>query len=306
MLLLVFANEAMTEHTDNFAPAPLRGRDVAIAIGFAVFAALALIGTLSLLAALAAPARAASGGTAMKLTREEAAPRTAFFQAKRKATFRFEIAGRRGHDVKVQAVRSSDRQVFRTWRRQDVKPDSLQTVRWNGAQKGGDPAPGGDYFFRVRERGGGQVDRASARGTRRFEMRAHKFPVRGRHDYGDGFGAGRGHQGQDVFASCGTKLVAARAGRVQFRGRHSSAGNYLVIDGRRTGRDYAYLHLKGRPTVRRGERVRTGQMIGRVGASGNASGCHLHFELWSAPGWYEGGSASRSVDRAMRSWDRWS
>src|SRR3546814_1609940 len=43
------------------------------------------------------------------------------------------------------------------------------------------------------------------------------------HDYGGAgarFGAGRSghsHQGQDVFARCGTKLVAARAGRVQFR-----------------------------------------------------------------------------------------
>ena len=33
-----------------------------------------------------------------------------------------------------------------------------------------------------------------------------------------------------------------------------------------------------------------GQRLGLVGDTGRASGCHLHIELWSAPGWYRGGS----------------
>ena len=49
------------------------------------------------------------------------------------------------------------------------------------------------------------------------------------------FGGGRGHQGQDVFARCGTPLVAARGGRRKFKRYHSRAGNYLVIDGDGTG-----------------------------------------------------------------------
>jgi murein DD-endopeptidase MepM/ murein hydrolase activator NlpD len=107
-------------------------------------------------------------------------------------------------------------------------------------------------------------------------------------------------------ARCGTALRAARGGRVSHNETHSAAGNYLVIDGKGTELDFMYAHLSRRSPLREGARVRTGQMIGRVGDTGNASGCHLHFEAWSAPGWYEGGSALPSVRRMLKTWDAWS
>ena len=96
----------------------------------------------------------------------------------------------------------------------------------------------------------------------RFKYHRFKFPIRGGHSYGDGIGAprsGHTHQGQDLFARCGTPLVAARGGRVQWKAYHSSAGYYLVIDGKKTGRDYAYMHLKKPSPLREGQRVRTGR-----------------------------------------------
>lgn len=132
----------------------------------------------------------------------------------------------------------------------------------------------------------------------------HRFPVPAKHTYGDGVGAGRDHQGQDVFAKCGKPVLAARRGRVQFRDTHSAAGNYVVIDGAETRVDYVYMHMRLPDMPRRGERVATGERIGRVGQSGNATGCHLHFELWSRPGWYEGGHPKRSVTKQLRRWDR--
>ncbi len=116
------------------------------------------------------------------------------------------------------------------------------------------------------------------------------FPVRGKVTWGDGLGAGRGHQGQDLLAKCGKAVVAAQPGRVQMRDSHSAAGNYVVIDGTGRRKDTVYMHLLKRASVRKGARVEAGEVIGRVGSTGRASACHLHFEMWSAPGYYEGGS----------------
>ena len=134
----------------------------------------------------------------------------------------------------------------------------------------------------------------------------HVFPGQGPHRYGDGFGAdrgGRSHQGGDVFADCGTPLVAAQGGRVEYAGFHSAAGHYVVITGAESREDYVYMHLRSASPLRTGQTVETGQAIGEVGETGNASGCHLHFELWSAPGWYKGGAAYDPMP-ALRSWDR--
>lgn len=133
----------------------------------------------------------------------------------------------------------------------------------------------------------------------------HVFPIRGKHDRGryetNDFGGGRGHQGQDMFADCGTPLVAALGGTVLRAGTEGSGGNYVVITGT-DARDYVYMHLKDPPALRAGDEVATGERIGRVGDSGNADGCHLHFELWTAPGWYTGGSAIDTA-KLLAAWD---
>jgi murein DD-endopeptidase MepM/ murein hydrolase activator NlpD len=128
------------------------------------------------------------------------------------------------------------------------------------------------------------------------------FPVRGHHTYGDGLGAGRGHEGQDILADCGKKIVAAKGGRVRiidYQG--GGAGNYVVVSGRRF--DYVYMHLLRKPSVRKGQRVRAGQKLGLVGQTGHATACHLHFEMWSSPGWYRGGGVVNPKPFLKR-WDR--
>jgi murein DD-endopeptidase MepM/ murein hydrolase activator NlpD len=130
-----------------------------------------------------------------------------------------------------------------------------------------------------------------------------QFPIIGKHTYGDGLGAGRGHQGQDLLAECGKRVVAAQPGRVQMRDSHASAGNYVVIDGEGQLEDLVYMHLQRRAEVGKGERVTAGQTIGRVGDTGNAAACHLHFEIWSNPGYYQGGKPI-DPEPYLRRWDR--
>lgn len=132
------------------------------------------------------------------------------------------------------------------------------------------------------------------------------FPIRGKHDLGQSetndFGGGRGHQGQDMFARCGTTVVAARSGKVAAAKYHGAAGNYVVITDR-SGQSTAYMHLRAPSSVSTGDRVGAGQPIGEVGDTGRASGCHLHFELWTAPGWYQGGKPIDPLP-TLRAWDR--
>jgi murein DD-endopeptidase MepM/ murein hydrolase activator NlpD len=245
------------------------------------------------------------GGGAAKLKLQRAAPRRVIYRGTREAVFRFEIGGRRTRDLRVQLLRKGSRRVIRGWGKQDVEPGKVRTVAWTGARRRGGEPPKGVYYFRVVQRNGEILDRRRAEGDRTVRLYPHKFPLRARHDYWDGWGAGRGHKGQDLGARCGAKLVAARAGRVQWKAyQGSGAGYYVVIDGKRTRLDYVYMHLRKPAVVSRGERVKAGRRIGAVGESGNASGCHLHFELWKGD-WYGGGHAMRKVTRYLRRWDRW-
>ena len=118
---------------------------------------------------------------------------------------------------------------------------------------------------------------------------AQAYPIRGAHQYWEGFGGARGHEGVDVGARCGTPLVAAQSGRVRFVKYHPRAGNYLVIDVAESVFDIAYMHLAEPAAAVPGQSVTAGQPVGLVGDTGNASGCHLHFELWE--GSYYGGGA---------------
>jgi peptidoglycan hydrolase-like protein with peptidoglycan-binding domain len=85
------------------------------------------------------------------------------------------------------------------------------------------------------------------------------------------------HAGIDIPAATGTPVAAAASGRVSVAGRADGYG-LLVVIAHAGGVRTLYAHLSGvRVHVR--ERVRAGERIGSVGATGNASGPHLHFEV---------------------------
>jgi len=250
-----------------------------------------------------------------------------FFGARRPAELSYVVGGSRPATVQVELVRAADGVVVAQWAPGEVAPKVAQTVQWDGTVDG-EVQTDGLYQFRVTATDSsgatatsstadehGTLGAPGARASRAgdvspaapgaFKFLRYRFPLNGAHDYAEAaarFGGGRGHQGQDVFATCGTPIVAARGGVVKFREFQSAAGNYVVIDGARTGVDFGYMHLREAALVNVGDRVRTGQPIGFVGATGRASGCHLHFEEWTAPGWYSGGSAFDPLPD-LRAWD---
>jgi murein DD-endopeptidase MepM/ murein hydrolase activator NlpD len=240
-------------------------------------------------------------------------PKRFFFGSQQKAVFRYATSADLPVNVRVDVLQTSSGAVVKSFAQGRVPAGQVRTVRWNGLTSSGAVAPPGAYRFRVVSELLSRSARASqtAGDGPAFDFYQFMFPVQGAHNFGGRgarFGAGRRghrHEGQDAFAKCGTPIVAARAGRVQFRGRHGAAGNYVVIDGRATGKDYMYAHLKGQAQVRRGQRVFTGQQIGLVGQSGNARGCHLHFEIWSPPGWYDGGRPYDPLP-SLTAWDVYS
>jgi peptidoglycan hydrolase-like protein with peptidoglycan-binding domain len=90
---------------------------------------------------------------------------------------------------------------------------------------------------------------------------------------GDGF-----HAGIDVVAAAGAPVVAAAPGRVVWAGYRAGGWGLLVTIAHGDGVRTMYAHLS-RVTVRVGERVGVGARVGRVGATGDATGPHLHFEV---------------------------
>jgi hypothetical protein len=97
---------------------------------------------------------------------------------------------------------------------------------------------------------------------------------------GDGFGP-RGdmmHTGIDFPARRGAPVVAAGHGCVSSAGFDSGGYGNLVVIQHRAGMTSWYAHLS-RITVKPGQCVVAGNLVGRVGATGNATGPHLHFEL---------------------------
>lgn len=91
-----------------------------------------------------------------------------------------------------------------------------------------------------------------------------------------GYRNGSLHAGVDLRAPRGTEIYASAGGRVIFSGRKNGYGRMVTID-HGNGIETVYAH-NDRNTVEVGQRVKQGQVIGRVGRSGNASGYHVHFE----------------------------
>ena len=90
-------------------------------------------------------------------------------------------------------------------------------------------------------------------------------------------GASGYHEGIDIGASSGTNIEAAEAGKVITVTENSAMGNYVVLD-HGNGNKTRYEHMS-EFSVKEGDTVARGQVIGKVGQTGIATGPHLHFSV---------------------------
>jgi murein DD-endopeptidase MepM/ murein hydrolase activator NlpD len=84
------------------------------------------------------------------------------------------------------------------------------------------------------------------------------------------------HAGIDYAVACGTDVLASNAGKVEYAGFLIMIGNTIVID-HGLGLKTFYEHMQD-ITIKQGDMVEKGQVIGHVGTTGYSTGCHLHFQ----------------------------
>ena len=213
----------------------------------------------------------------------------------------YRLSGSEATAVSIR-ISGSDGEV-RTIDVPQAPPGKDLVERWDGLTDGGRPVGDGTYRIVVAVAGGNQKDAGSV------ELHRHFFPVRGPHgtrgpvgEFGAPRNGGRRHKGFDVVARCGTPLAATVTGTVVNRAYDARLdGNYVVIRGLGERRKYWYAHMVHPSTFRRGDLVHVGQIVGRVGRTGNARtvGCHLHFEIH-----VNGRPVNPAPD--LRAWDRYS
>jgi murein DD-endopeptidase MepM/ murein hydrolase activator NlpD len=106
-----------------------------------------------------------------------------------------------------------------------------------------------------------------------------------RSSWGEPRSGHRHHQGIDIFARRGTRVIAAAEGEVVRIGTTDPLGGNTVWIAGRGMRLYYYAHLDAfAPGLHVGQHVEAGELVGRVGTTGNARGTppHLHFGVYPA------------------------
>ncbi len=132
----------------------------------------------------------------------------------------------------------------------------------------------GDYEYFTPE--GRSLRKAFVRTPLEFTRISSKFSSSRRHPV---LGTYRAHKGVDYAAPSGTPVWAAGDGKLQFRGWKNGYGNCVIVE-HHSGITTLYGHLsRFYRDAKVGKRVRQGELIGYVGATGLATAPHLHYEF---------------------------
>jgi murein DD-endopeptidase MepM/ murein hydrolase activator NlpD len=163
--------------------------------------------------------------------------------------------------------------VISTWRTSDSAPPDAQAAP--GISGAAAPSSNGPAFGQPAAPSENPLHNAHTILTQGYGVGSHApAEVWGGVDLAiDGHGDGQADpQGTD-----GAPIYATISGRARVKPNTWPAGNYLAIEG--DGYKVAYAHLS-RYAVEDGQQIQRGDVVGYVGATGEASGPHLHYEVW--------------------------
>ncbi len=242
-------------------------------------------------------ARAGSGSGAPQLDAEVATPKV-FFDDGHPALLSVLVKDSGDAAVSADLIRLSDGAAVAHWDLGPVAPGAVSSIEWDGTAGARVQARGA-----MRSRspppalgGAGTTTAARVAGVRKagtrpagFLFLPNMFPIQGAHEYGEGegrFGAQRdGHSHgpgrlRRLRHAAGRRARRHRALEGPPGARRQLSGDRRREDGRRLR-----LHalLRDPPWWTRATACSPAR-IGFVGDTGDADGCHLHFEMWSAPG----------------------
>ena len=85
------------------------------------------------------------------------------------------------------------------------------------------------------------------------------------------------HTGEDLICS-NTELVSPADGIVSYVSSAGAYGNHIIIH-TNDGNCILMAHMRDKPKVKKGQKVKQGQMVGIMGNTGNSTGPHCHFEI---------------------------
>jgi murein DD-endopeptidase MepM/ murein hydrolase activator NlpD len=153
----------------------------------------------------------------------------------------------------------------------------------NNVQDGNKLEPGQKLYLPPRPKG-----RVWKKLPKEEQERAYSAPIetdRGRFIWpvdGDvlsnfGIRNGRRHDGIDISARAGTPIRAAGDGKVVFSSRLGGYGNTIIV--RHSDNFFTTYAHNRRNMAKKGQNVKKGDVIAQLGATGNATGAHCHFEI---------------------------
>jgi murein DD-endopeptidase MepM/ murein hydrolase activator NlpD len=135
------------------------------------------------------------------------------------------------------------------------------------------------------------------------------FPVAGAHSFGGAenrYGASRSghvHEGQDVLTAEGAPVVAPLAGTITSASYQPGGAGYYAVERTLVGFDFMFAHCQAASlAVSAGHPVSAGQALCQVGQTGDATGPHLHFEMWVG-GWQAAGGHSIDPLPYLEAWE---